>query len=114
MTATTVQFSECLLFGRYGLTSFIPTIGATRSGSDEKIKAVLKAMGRETGAQILGIHLEGRFIMPARIGGQLAEGISPVDLGLMERIYKAARGKIINMTVAPELKNMQGTGALLY
>ncbi len=25
----------------------------------------------------------------------------------MERIYKAARGKIINMTVAPELKNMR-------
>ena len=93
---------------RYGITSFIPTIGATPEADlMKKIKAVLKAMGRENGAQILGIHLEGPFLSPARIGGQLAEGISPVDLGLMERIYKAARGKIINMTVAPELKNMR-------
>ncbi len=93
---------------RYGITSFIPTIGATpEADMMKKIKAVLKAMGRESGAQILGIHLEGPFLSPARIGGQLAEGISPVDLGLMERIYKAARGKIINMTVAPELKNMR-------
>ncbi len=93
---------------RYGITSFIPTIGATPEADlMKKIKAVLKAMGRENGAQILGIHLEGPFLSQARIGGQLAEGISPVDLGLMERIYKAARGKIINMTVAPELKNMR-------
>ncbi len=93
---------------RYGITSFTPTIGATPEADlMKKIKAVLKAMGRENGAQILGIHLEGPFLSPARIGGQLAEGISPVDLGLMERIYKAARGKIINMTVAPELKNMR-------
>ncbi len=93
---------------RYGITSFIPTIGATPEADlMKKIKAVLKAMGRENGAQILGIHLEGPFLSPARIGGQLAEGISPVDLGLMERIYKAARGNIINMTVAPELKNMR-------
>ena len=63
---------------RYGITSFIPTIGATPEADlMKKIKAVLKAMGRETGAQILGIHLEGPFLSPARIGGQLAEGISP-------------------------------------
>ncbi len=92
----------------YGVSAFIPTISATPEAElMKKIKAVIKAMGKEKGARILGIHLEGPFLSPERIGGQLAEGISPVNLALMERIYKAANGKIINMTVAPELKNMR-------
>ena len=96
------------ILASYGVTSFIPTIGATPEKQlMPKIKAVLKAMGREKGAHILGIHLEGPFLSPERIGGQEQEGISPVDLAYMERIYKAAKGKIINMTVAPELKGMR-------
>ena len=91
-----------------GVTSFIPTIGATPEPElMKKIKAVLKAMGKEKGARILGMHLEGPFLSPERIGGQLAEGISPVNLDYMKRIIKAGQGKIINMTVAPELKNMR-------
>lgn len=92
----------------FGITSFIPTIGATPEKElKRKIKAVLQAMGKEKGAQILGMHLEGPFLSPQRIGGQLAAGISPVDLPLMKRIWKASKGKIINMTVAPELTNMR-------
>ena len=96
------------ILASYGVTSFIPTIGATPEKQlMPKIKAVLKAMGREKGAHILGIHLEGPFLSPERIGGQEQEGISPVDLAYMDRIYKTAKGKIINMTVAPELKGMR-------
>lgn len=96
------------ILASYGVTSFIPTIGATPEKQlMPKIKAVLKAMGREKGAHILGIHLEGPFLSPERIGGQEQEGISPVDLAYMERIYKTTKGKIINMTVAPELKGMR-------
>jgi len=92
----------------YGVTSFIPTIGASPEKElMKKIKAVLRAMGKEKGAHILGMHLEGPFLSPARIGGQMAEGIYPVDMALMERIWKASKGRIINMTVAPELKNMR-------
>lgn len=92
----------------FGITSFIPTIGATPEKElKRKIKAVLQAMGKEKGAQILGMHLEGPFLSPQRIGGQLAEGISPVDMPLMKRIWRASKGKIINMTVAPELTNMR-------
>lgn len=91
-----------------GVTAFIPTINASPEKElMKKIDAVLRAMGKEKGAKILGLHLEGPFLSPERIGGQQAEGLSPVDLRLMERIYKAGKGKIINMTVAPELKNMR-------
>lgn len=93
---------------RYGVTSFIPTF-CTSSEKEmlKKIKAVLKAMGKEKGAHILGIHLEGPFISHERSGAQMADQMSQVDLKLMERLWKASKGKIINMTVAPELKNMR-------
>ena len=101
-----LNMSEFL--AQYGVTSFIPTIGATPEPElMKKMKAVLQAMGKEKGAKILGMHLEGPFLSPERIGGQLAEGISPVDVDYMKRIVKAGKGKIINMTVAPELKNMR-------
>ena len=93
---------------RYGVTSFIPTIAAApEKETIAAVKAIVKASGKEKGAKILGIHLEGPFLSPARIGGQMQNGLSQVDLALMERIWKASDGKIINMTVAPELKNMR-------
>lgn len=77
-----------------GVTSFIPTIGATAEKAlMPKIKAILKAMGKEKGARILGIHLEGPFLSPEKIGGQQQDGISPVDIPYMERIWKASKGK---------------------
>ncbi len=92
----------------YGVTSFIPTCGAAPVDVTlKKIKAVIKAMGNEKGARILGIHLEGPFLSPERAGGQIAEGICPVDLDLMKKLWKTAKGNIINMTVAPELKGMR-------
>lgn len=101
-----LKMSEIL--PRYGVTSFIPTIYAGKPDDMIKsIKAIVSAMGKEKGAHILGIHLEGPFISPDRLGVQSAEAVSPVDLPLMEKFYKAAKGKIINMTVAPELKNMR-------
>lgn len=92
----------------YGVTSFIPTLYAAKEDEMIKnIKAIVKAIGHEKGAHILGMHLEGPFISKERLGVQSEEAVSPVDIKLMERLYKAAKGHIINMTVAPELKNMR-------
>lgn len=101
-----LHMSEVL--SQYGVTSFIPTCCTAKEELlMTKIKAIVKAIGKEKGAHILGIHLEGPFLSPERIGAQAADGISPVDLGLMQRLYKACKGKLINMTVAPELKGMR-------
>ena len=101
-----LKMSEILC--RYGVTSFVPTVAAApEKETIAAVKAIVKAAGKEKGAKILGIHLEGPFLSPARIGGQMQNGLSQVDLALMERIWKASDGKIINMTVAPELKNMR-------
>lgn len=92
----------------YGVTSFIPTCcTAAEPELLKKIKAITRSIGKEKGAHILGIHLEGPFLSPERIGAQSATGISPVDIPLMQRLYKACKGKLINMTVAPELKGMR-------
>lgn len=101
-----LRMSEIL--AEMGVTSFIPTLyAAPEKELIKAIKAVIKAMGKEKGAHILGIHLEGPFISGERLGVQTPESISPVDLSLMKRLWKASKGKIINMTVAPELKHMR-------
>ncbi|MBR1600955.1 MAG: N-acetylglucosamine-6-phosphate deacetylase [Alphaproteobacteria bacterium] len=101
-----LKMSEILL--KYGVTSFIPTLYATPKVKLIKaVKTIAKAMGQEKGARILGMHLEGPFISPDRLGVQSAEALSPVNLNYMEELWQAAEGHIVNMTVAPELKNMR-------
>lgn len=101
-----LQMSEIL--PQYGVTSFIPTLyAAKREELLKGIRAIVSAMGQEKGARILGIHLEGPFLSPERLGVQTPDSLSPVDLNLMEELWNASEGHIINMTVAPELKHMR-------
>lgn len=94
--------------GGYGVTAFCPTIyPMSEPDMTAAIEACVEASGRERGARILGIHLEGPFISPARLGVQRPEFVRPVDLDLMERLYQAGKGLIRNMTVAPEIKGMR-------
>jgi N-acetylglucosamine-6-phosphate deacetylase len=93
--------------GAYGVTAFCPTIYPMGEGDMiASIRACVDAMGREGGAKVMGVHLEGPFISPARLGVQLPEFVRPADLDLMERLYQAGAGHITNMTVAPEIKGM--------
>ena len=101
-----LKMSELLT--EYGVTGFIPTLySAPKDEMMKGIRAIVDAMGKEKGAKILGMHLEGPFISPDRLGVQTPDSLSPVDLNLMEELWTAAEGHIINMTVAPELKNMR-------
>ena len=105
-SASILKMSEIL--AGYGVTSFIPTCGtAPREELLRRIRAIVKAMGKEKGARILGLHLEGPFISKERIGAQEQEGLSPVDINYMKELWKVGKGKIINMTVAPELHGMR-------
>jgi N-acetylglucosamine-6-phosphate deacetylase len=93
---------------QYGVTSFCPTIYPQETEAFVRtIRACVGAMGREEGARILGVHLEGPFISPEKLGVQRPETVKPVDLDLMERFWDEAGGHITNMTVAPELKGMR-------
>ena len=101
-----LKMSEALV--EYGVTSFIPTLyTCSKDKMLQSIRAVVSAMGKEKGARILGMHLEGPFISKERLGVQPEDAVSPVDLKLMEEFLDAAQGHIVNMTVAPELKGMR-------
>jgi len=90
------------------VTSFMPTVYTSElDNMIASIKAIVKAMGHERGARIEGVNLEGPFISPKRIGGQDKKGLQSVNLDVFEKLYDAGEGKIICMTVAPELKNMR-------
>ena len=55
----------------------------------------------------MGLHLEGPFLSSSRLGVQKADTVMSVDLSFMEQLWEASGGKIVNMTVAPELKGMR-------
>ncbi len=93
---------------QYGVTAFNPTLYPSDPDNMEaSIKAVVKAMGQEHGARIMGLHLEGPFISPEKLGVQRPETLQSVNLELMDRLWAASEGHIVNMTVAPELKDMR-------
>jgi N-acetylglucosamine-6-phosphate deacetylase len=96
------------LLTKCGVTSFNPTLYP--SEPEEMLRAVKNvaaAMGRENGARIMGLHLEGPFLSPDKLGVQKRETLRPVDIDYMERLWEAAEGHVVNMTVAPEIKHMR-------
>ncbi|MGP1522497.1 MAG: N-acetylglucosamine-6-phosphate deacetylase [Treponema sp.] len=93
---------------QYGVTAFNPTLyPAPEEDMMHSIKEIVKAMGNENGANIMGIHMEGPFISPNKLGVQRPETVREVDMDLMERLWQTSEGHIVNMTVAPELKGMR-------
>jgi len=96
------------LLAGWGVTAFNPTLYPSEPGRMLRaVRDITSAMGREKGARIMGIHLEGPFISPQRLGVQKPETVQPVDIQLMEQLWEASSGRIVNMTVAPELKHMR-------
>jgi N-acetylglucosamine-6-phosphate deacetylase len=105
-TESVLAMSEML--AERGVTAFNPTLYPCEPELMlAAVKAISGAIGREQGARIMGLHLEGPFISPARLGVQRPETVRPVDLEFMEKLWEASGGHIVNMTVAPELKGMR-------
>jgi N-acetylglucosamine-6-phosphate deacetylase len=82
-----------------GVTSFLPTI--ITAPEDQLVAALREVPTRSGGARILGVHLEGPFLSPARLGVHPAEHRRDPDLALLGRLLDA--GPVRMMTLAPEL-----------
>lgn len=87
---------------RYGTTGFLPTL---ISDSLCVINSAVRAVDAAIAAQVpgvLGIHLEGPFLNPARRGIHPAEWLIPPDQGTVSRLASLRSGKTL-ITLAPEV-----------
>lgn len=84
-----------------GTTSFLPTLISSPPERYDSFLQALKDASRSPGANILGAHLEGPFLSPARKGAHDPANLRLIDLGLIKRLIGS--GVVRMMTLAPEL-----------
>jgi N-acetylglucosamine-6-phosphate deacetylase len=99
-----IEMSKRLVM--YGVTAFNPTLYPT-GNMTETVANIAPAIGKEGGARIMGLHLEGPFLSPKRLGVQKPETLRDASVPYMEELWEASGGHIVNMTVAPEIKGMR-------
>jgi N-acetylglucosamine-6-phosphate deacetylase len=95
-------------FPRHGVTGFLPTTAAApKDMLLETARSVAKLMGktqRESGAEVLGLNLEGPFISKTKPGAQSVSFIRDPSIEEFEEICEASAKNVRVVTVAPELK----------
>ena len=87
-----------------GTTAFLPTfITAPVPALATALRSAAKAAEAATaGARVLGVHLEGPFLSPARAGAHRRDWIVPPSPGAVTELLEAGRGVLRLMTLAPE------------
>lgn len=91
-----------LYYARYGVTSFCPT---TMTLPEEELARVLASLeslkGKEQGAYIQGVNLEGPYISYEKRGAQNPEYIRPADTEEFGRLNRVS--EILLVDLAPEM-----------
>jgi len=82
-----------------GVTAYQPTL--ITAPEQDLIAALHEVPAESAGPRILGVHLEGPFLSPNRLGAHPAASRRDPDRGLLERLLAA--GPVGYMTLAPEL-----------
>jgi N-acetylglucosamine-6-phosphate deacetylase len=100
------ELSERLL--STGTTAYLPTVISSPESLYEEVLPGLAAGGPTSGAEVLGVHLEGPFINLEKRGAHAAAHVAPPDPRLLGRLLDLAPVRMI--TVAPEL---EGSGELM-
>lgn len=103
---------------RYGTTGFLPTlISDDLAVMDRAIEAVENAIARNIPG-VLGIHLEGPFLNPARAGIHDKARIRAIEPDAIERLTRLRGGRTV-ITLAPEcvpagtIKALSDRGAIV-
>jgi N-acetylglucosamine-6-phosphate deacetylase len=90
---------------RFGVTGFLATTVFKRDKNNEHLRIVAENTGKDLGgAEILGSHIEGPFIAPAKKGMIRSDSLSEPSNSVLEEIYAITEGSLRMMTIAPELK----------
>jgi N-acetylglucosamine-6-phosphate deacetylase len=96
-TAAYARAGEALL--ETGVTAYLPTL--ITSPEDQLLAAMREVPLGESRPRILGMHLEGPFLSPNRLGTHEASSRREPDPELLDRLLDA--GPVRLMTLAPEL-----------
>jgi N-acetylglucosamine-6-phosphate deacetylase len=82
-----------------GVTAYLPTF--ITSPEEHLLAALREVPESDHGPRILGVHLEGPFLAPTRLGTHPPAWRRDPDVGLLERLIGA--GPVRLVTLAPEL-----------
>jgi N-acetylglucosamine-6-phosphate deacetylase len=82
-----------------GVTAFQPTI--VTADLDSMIDSLSRVPTVDPGPRLIGAHLEGPFLSPARPGAHDRDALLTPDLAVLERLLAA--GPVSQVTLAPEL-----------
>jgi len=89
---------------RFGTTGFLATTVYTPDGDNRHLEIAAEYTSKDLGgAAMLGIHLEGPFICPAKKGMILPKCICPPSEHIFDEIQNITDGHLSMMTIAPEL-----------
>ncbi len=88
-----------------GTTSFLATtMSVPRQKLAETVNSITYAKFRGTsGAQIIGVHLEGPFLNPGKKGAHLESNLRLPDVNELREYIDAGGGAVRMVTLAPEL-----------
>lgn len=91
---------------RFGTTALLATIGALAPEVlPRAVEVAAGAMRSRSGARVLGLHLEGPFLNPARAGAQHPDWMRAPSFEEFDHLQRCAHGAIRLVTLAPELPN---------
>jgi N-acetylglucosamine-6-phosphate deacetylase len=93
----------CQFLWQQGIDGFCPTIVTTSIEKIHQSLAFIDSFARTNGAQILGVHLEGPFLNPAKRGAHPAEYLLPLTLDNVKRVLGDYAHVVKIITLAPEL-----------
>lgn len=98
----------CHYLWQQGIDGFLPTIVTTSLPQIERSLEVIKTFiqqqsSTELTAQILGVHLEGPFLNPAKKGAHPEEFLLPLTIDNLQKIIEKYHDIVKIMTLAPEL-----------
>ena len=105
-TNSILEMSKSL--ASFGVTGFLPTLYAgSPSKMGKEASTVVEAMGKEKGATILGINMEGPFLNPQKAGAQDSNALEKPNEKTFLDLENEAEGHLVCMTIAPELDNIE-------
>ena len=94
-----------------GVTSYLAT---TMTATDEHITKTMSSVAKydsmthQNRAKIVGIHLEGPFISPGKIGAQNPNYLQEARIDSLAKWYNTSNNLIKKITIAPEIQGAKG------